>query len=49
MTETTKITKDEVIEALIEEMWDDLSAQEQELMINEWLNDTGFELESQDE
>ena len=43
-----KITRDEVIESLMEEMWDDLSEKEQERMIAEWLDDTGYELESEE-
>lgn len=40
----SKITKDEVIESIMEELWNDLSDEEQEQMISEWLQDTGFEL-----
>lgn len=44
MTETSKITRDEVIEAIMEELWEDLGEEGQAEMIAGWLEDTGFEL-----
>lgn len=45
MTEKQKITRDEIIEALMEEWWEGIECNCQDSMIDEWLEDTGFELE----
>jgi hypothetical protein len=43
--EKPTIDKNEVIEALMEEMWENINPEDQKRMIQEWLEDTGFELE----
>lgn len=43
--EKPTIDKNEVIEAIMEEWWEDIKPADQERIIKEWLEDTGFELE----